>query len=36
MSKDIIKKDLKEVRLDCVEVNNMSEDSNNWRALVEY
>jgi ribosomal protein L44E len=36
MLKDSIKKDLKEVRLDCVECNNLSADSNNWRALVDH
>lgn len=35
MSKDSIKTDLEEVRLDGVECNNLSEDSNNWRALVK-
>ena len=35
MSKDIIKTDLEEVRLNGVECNNLSEDSNNWRALVK-
>ena len=36
MSKDSIKKDLKEVRLDCVECSSLSEDINNWRAFVEH